>query len=271
MRRANIVYLPPRRPKTMAFLQHFSVHKTAVPTIYISDAPEGYAETGLEIVRMPALVDEATYGDLPFFRRSDHYAAQAFLNTIKFATGIGLREFMWIEDDCWVKGPLWDKDSWVEWEGRLELQVCSGFPCISGFMNAGWSWDVKLITFLHSFYQYAGVPATVEPMWTHDFDRAVTGPAIFPNGAFAIYNLEMLRECFVRPLANFLPHRHEAIFFDIRVGIWLAKFYGEHRFGTVLPTKHVYSGCGNMHINKVERRALTKVKNGVHNWYHEPA
>jgi hypothetical protein len=212
----------------------------------------------------PPFVD-LPYDDVPNFRDTDSYAIQAFLAGLRLAVTRGYDEIMWLEDDCCVCLDRWDSYPWAEyeiWPGA----VCGGTPVVHNPIETGRAWEMPFFTYAKRYQDAAGVPMALEGSEPRNDWRYKKTMKLYPNGAFGIYKVALLKDVFGAALKEFVPQRNRVIYFDLTVGSFLARTYGVDVFNRVAFTPSTYSGCGDGHIDWAGRQNLLGKKVGVHQW-----
>lgn len=260
---ANIANLPPKRPRTDAFIQQTFAKPSKYPTIYCSetsyDLPNFY--------KTSPMVQNLPFGDAPYRDVKYGVASQAFCNGIKLAVQLGLDAFMWYEDDCWVKDVGWDEPIWAEFLNKPKA-LCAGFPCLWNPTCMHMNWELAMVRYAYKFQERSGIPVTFEGGPPRLDWRYKQAPFLYPNGAFGIYKTSMVVEAFKHALKDYAANTFELLYFDMAVGVHLSRGYGIDMYDLMIPVPCIYSGCGEDHVTHAMRKAMAfqGTKTGIHQW-----
>lgn len=175
-----IAYLPPKGVgHTDVFLSNLREHPPTMPLVLLTDGDWPDA------VR----IDPPT----KWFNKSDQIASYVFLRALQEAETRGWKYFVWLETDCRLKGPEWDRQL-LDAAKRTEPFIAAGNLAICNpvFGTPGFNEALLALGIMPTTDR--GLTSTEVLIQSPDTTTAVP----FVNGAPAVYCVEEVRALFRR-------------------------------------------------------------------------
>lgn len=242
---ATVAYLPPDHiPFASAFRENIRQFKTNYPVILFSDRPD---RADMETIVSPE----------KFNRPGKKWVISnyCFLKAIQVAVKRGLDWMILLEADCRVNGDNWDQKITTEFSQFGEA-VMGGTPVCWNLNRGGRTLTMRVIDYASEYQKRAGIP-----MALHGVHGGLTGnsqpttyqqPCLYPNGAAAIYSVELLRRAFPNYTDDSWSTQITA--WDMHLGYQMHNFYGDDVTKRVAALAAVFSGYGDEILSAQERR-----------------
>ena len=248
MKRGLICYLQPGE-RSKRFLDHALQYRTIEPWFFYSDVTWPIPTFGC-----PPIAE----GSSTFPRPGNYQAGQSWLFGLQLAIAQGLDEFMFVETDCGFTCDRWDASAWKEWDG-MPRALCGGTPMVHNvldkpeWMEALAPWNARL---WERFGYGVGIQGT-----------SGGPPALFPNGALAIYRTANIRLCFERSLKDTRKEFEDGVAWDLRYGFWLCENYGYDLVNRICAFSSMYSSCSYLPTSPEYRMEMWKKRKlaAIHN------
>lgn len=215
---------------------------------------------------------------------SNRYGFWAFVSAIFFAAQANQTHMLYFEDDCRFSDRYWVTAMWNDFKIRRNFPRLSGYSALlygSPVCWHAWSMGAGMSRVLQS---YAAEVSRVTGVHMA-FEGAHTGPnppSFYPNGALAIYSVELLKDVFREPLELFrlymnksynpkqfaeqaFPMADRFVAFDLAIGLFVMRNL-RHLVPYILtPAIPIYSGCKDHQVTCAERiKMLSSGKSAVH-------
>lgn len=230
-------YVPPRgigHPE--AYLANIGAFKTEFPVSLFSD----YPDWGLRQSDNPGKVKHRQFG---------HWVSNyAFFMALQYSVACKLDYFIYLEEDCRVRGDGWDGRMMQEAYEQNPAFAAAGSTVCYNPSGSGHE-TLKLVTdYAHRFLEYTGLAMPI-----YGFRPGLT---LYPNGAGAIYRTEIVERIF-RGFHNDLARASQVSeAWDLTIGRELFAMYGNEVFNLVLPLSCSYSGCTDDLISWPQRQQM---------------
>ena len=171
---------------------------------------------------------------------SNSYGTVAFLTAAEYAYHHGYNYLLYTEDDCRILNDNYDNAMVSDFLSRKGLQtILYGTPILWSPRGMGrYAWRR-----CQEYMAHTELPITIQ-------GNLYEAPAVYPNGALAIYNTKFLFERYIHPLRQGGTVQSP---WDLWLGINLAKEYRENVFDMLLPSKCSYSDNGYTIIPNTQR------------------
>lgn len=240
---------PPNVTGAEQFLANVRRFKTKHPLILFSE--HNYGPDVTEIGASPEFIRGAKY--------SNGAENKWALNNLVFLTGLRVigdkfTHFLYLEADCRVNGDYWDGIVFDELSLRNPDALAAGTFATYNVNN-------RNIAFSRAWHTWMAENGKAQfPITAYGGNGASEAhePAVFPNGALAIYDVAWIRKEFgsdgtVQKAANITA-------FDYEVGRRLVRQFGADVFRKVLHLNSVYSSYGDVQTSEGERQELLTSK-----------
>ncbi|HEU4340033.1 MAG TPA: hypothetical protein VFU31_00535 [Candidatus Binatia bacterium] len=246
-----LAYVPPPNVQgAEQFLANVRRYKTKYPLVLFSDHHK-YGDDVKPLKKSPEIAKGAKYPN-----GLDNKWA---LNNLVFLTGLRVlgdscTHFLYLEADCRVNGDFWDGIVFDEFQLRNPDAIASGTLATYNVHNRNMAFSRCWQTFI------AENGKSQFPITGYGGNGAAETqePAVFPNGALAIYELAWLRKTF--GTENMVAKAAEITAFDYAIGRQLVRDYGNDVFRKVLHLNSVYSSYGDVQTSEGERQDLLTSK-----------
>lgn len=239
---------PPNEYASAAvFLENIRRYRTHHDLILYSDY-----DYGPDVIRLkasPTMVKGANYPN----GKPNKFAINnlAFLSGVRIAQAHKIDYVLYVEADCRVKGDGWDEVVFGEFLKAGEDKLIGGSivcyqPCNKDRAFAK-AWRAFMAKYAESKFVipcYGGIGASEQQE-----------PAVFPNGALAIYKVDFIDQ--VYDLSQSTVNTASArTAFDYDCGRELVKKYGPDCFKYLVHLDSVYSGYGDVLFTEKDRQEL---------------
>lgn len=177
-------------------------------------------------------------------------AACAFAEAVRLIHEGDWTDMLWIEHDCRFAGTGWDLKLWQEHLGNGDVR-CSGSPVIWGTFGKGSASATAVIRYAGEYLRITGRAVAFEG--SHE-DQ----PAIYPNGALAIYRRELLWEVYGKgsQWLGLREHVLAGVQFDLQIGRLLASGGVASALQAVGWLRSSYSGCMDHQYTLEQRQQM---------------
>lgn len=242
-----LAYLPP--PSVTGaeqFLANLRAYKTKHPLVLYSDWD--YGPEVKRIKASPEIVLGAKYSD----GRDNKWALNnlVFLTGLKIIADMGCSHVLYVEADCRVHGDYWDAIIFEEYAFRGNGAIAAGTIAAYNVCN-------RNIAFSRAWNTFVAENIKCQfPITSYGGNGAAEShePAIFPNGALAIYDLDWLSKQYGRE--NTVAIARELTAFDYDIGRRLVRQFGNDVFRKVCQMNSVYSSYGDVQTSEGERQEM---------------
>lgn len=242
-----LAYIPPPNiPGSAQFLNNLRRFKTSYPLVLFSDHP--YGDGVLKMHKSPEIIKGAKYVN----GAPNKWA----LNNLVFLTGLRVvgdsySHFLYLEADCRVNGDDWDGVVFEEFMQRNPGAIAAGTFATYNVNNR----DIEFSRAWHRWMVENGDAQFPITAYGGNGASEKHEPAVFPNGALAIYEVAWLREQFGRE--NTVKTAAEITAFDYEIGRRLVRQFGPDVFrGKILHMDSVYSSYGDVQTTEEQRQNL---------------
>lgn len=246
---ATVAYLPPDHvPFASAFRENIRQFKTTYPLLLFSDQPD---RSDMETITSPEKFKKQG--------RSWNISNYCFLKAIQMAVKHNLDWMILMEADCRVNGDDWDHKMAAEFS-QFGKAVMGGTPVCWNLNRGGRALTMRIIDYASDYQKRAGVPVSF-----HGVHGGLIGlsqpatyqqPCLYPNGAAAIYSVELLKRAFPGYADDGLASQITA--WDMYLGYQMHNFYGDEVASKVAALASVFSGYGDEILSEQERRDWLK-------------
>lgn len=242
---ATVAYLPPDHvPFASAFRDNIRQFKTTYQVILFSDRPD---RSDMETVISPEKHNKPG--------KKWIISNYCFLKSIQIAVKHSLDWMILLEADCRVNGDNWDQKITTEFS-QFGDAVTGGTPVCWNLNRGGRTLTMKVIDYASEYQKRSGIP-----MAMHGVHGSLIGngrpdvyqqPCLYPNGAAAIYSVELLKRAFPKYADDSWASQITA--WDMHLGYQLHNFYGDEVSKRVAALSTVFSGYGDEILSEHERR-----------------
>lgn len=244
MKIATLAYLPPSRvPFAAAFIANIREHKAEFPLLLFSDS---FVGEGVEIVANP---ERYARGGKPWV-----ISNYCFLKAIQVAVRHGLDWMILMEADCRINGSGWDKKMWDEFS-TFNGALMGGTPVCWNLNRGSRILTMKLIAYANDYQVRAGIPMAIHGVHG-GLSAARQGghyqPCLYPNGAAAIYSVELLTRIF--PNYGNDASCVSMTAWDMHIGYRMHNIFGDEMPDKVAAMASIFSGYGEEILAEHERR-----------------
>lgn len=242
---AIIGYVPPPKVKNSgAFLENIQAFKTANELILFSDhAYEGM----IKLKGSPEHLKGANYGN----SKPNKWALNnaLWIVALKIAKQRNLTHFLYIESDCRVFGDKWDATMFGEFLDHGDCLLGGSVVCYNPANK-----DLDFVLAWRKFVAENRASVFPIPAYGGQGAAEVVEPAVFVNGALAIYDTQ-----FCASICSTESQMQEAAritAFDYHCGRELVRQFGPKAFEKVAHLDSSYSGYGDVLFNEMNRREI---------------
>ncbi len=236
-----LAYIPPPSfGNGEAFLKNLRFWKTKIPIITYSDHPGWGADI---------LVPNPETARRP--RRHWLVNNFVFLMGLQIARQHGYTHFIYLEEDCRVRG-----DGWAEFVisefSKWPRAIMGGTPTAWNPMNGGVDTLKDFINYAHDYQRRSGVPI---PIYGASIPKAPQYAkfCVYPNGAAAIYETRWLLDAFHISGVGIATTAISGDAYDMIIGWEMFRQFGVGVFSKVAPLSSVFSGFGDQIMDYQQR------------------
>src|SRR5688572_21289200 len=250
-----LAYCPPPDIRgAKSFLHNMSAWRTRHPLILFSD--HDYGPAVKRINASPEFIrNQAKYPN----GQPNKWA----INNLVFLTGLrvileaGFTHFLYAEADCRVNDHEWDGLIFDEFQRRNPEAIVAG-------TIAGYNVCNKNIAFSRAWNEFIQAQKGSRfPITSYGGNGSAEAhePAVFPNGALGIYDIEWLKRQY--GTEKTVRTASEMTAFDYDIGRRLVREFGTDVFNYVLHMETVYSSYGDVQTTEAERRDMLTTRKVV--------
>lgn len=242
MQCATIAYAPPpKSDQAQAFCHNISRYATHYPLHIYSDSDQ-WAGVKYHIDN-PEVVRDA--------RRPFTISNCVFLFGLRLALDLKLDYFLYLEDDCRVRGDQWDKVLFDEFFETKDA-VVGGSPIAYNIAHSGHAALKRAIEFAWRYQQktgfamplYGGIPGMGDQI------------AFYPNGAVAIYHTKTVADMFPGFSDDIGTTARRTTAWDLKIGLEMWRKFGISMFDRFAILTRSYSGYGETLVPEAARRHM---------------
>ena len=239
---ATLAYYPPSRiPTSEAFRQNIRRFKTKYPVILYSDTPD---QDDVRRIENPERYAKA---GKPFA-----ISNFCWLKALQIAVQEKIDWLIYMEADCRVNGHEWDAHLMDEFS-TFDKAACGGTPVCWHLNRGGRILTIRLIEYIAEYQSHAGIPMAMHGalggLGRHPMQ---VQPCLYPNGAAAVYNVELMLKMFPDYMNSGSASQTTA--WDMHIGYMLHNYFGDQLCDMVAPLVTVFSGYGDEILTERERQ-----------------
>lgn len=274
IRLATVGYVPPKTfPGAAVFFENVHKFKTSNDLfLYSDDHSYGVAKLATRPEELAGVQEYDKWG----------INNAIFITGVRLAIRQGYTHMIYIESDCRVGCPGWDGIVFEEFFSLKFPVICAGSIVTHQCINGGAQFYHRFETFIGDNRRNKKAhPIPIYGVSVPDSDRhkfPANGaqivppghpeqrykPAVYPNGALGVYDLQWLGELFhIKPDGSFKDGHHliemiQEVAWDHALGRRLYDRFGSQVFDVVAHLDSVYSSYGNRLETEDERLQMVR-------------
>lgn len=242
MNYATIAYLPSGdRFNTQQFLVNITKWKTKYPLFLYADIGKFGGVAHNHIISPDNLVSDPL-----------HKNNITFMKAIDVARARGVDAFLYLEEDCRVRGDMWDDAVFGEF--NPDRHLVGGTPSLWNTGLCGHELQMACIKYINKVVRTTGRPPI---MWQRDGRVGDTlGPWLYPNGALGVYNTDFVDQVFHGRKVDIAGMSKTMGAWDMLIGRAMWQQFGVDQFEKMAIFKNVYSGYKDSQYTMAERQKM---------------
>lgn len=238
----TVAYLPPNMGYARVFRENLESYRHTHPIILYSDSKD----FGVNLIPNPG--QAVGFRNVPL--SINNYV---FLSGMKLAEAAGYEYFLYLEEDCRVRGHHWDGKIFTEFF-QTDGALMGGTPSMWNIGICGAANEIKALEWA---WKYAKKTGHAPLIWQNDGRTGEQrGLWLYPNGAIGVYHIPTIKAIFVGHEYDMGTYCSTLGAWDVLIGKGMWNQFAMGTFDRFAIIRSVFSSYKDCHFGLHERKKL---------------